>query len=82
MHPNWRAPGVTARVAKMIDQKQSTRRRPAMEDDTVLDEARLRQQALGVTLRRIFDEIVNEPVPEEFLEILRQADERARGPGE
>ena len=40
-----------------------------------LDEARLRQQAIGVKLRQMFDEIVNEPVPEEFLEILRRADE-------
>jgi hypothetical protein len=39
-----------------------------------LDEARLRQQAIGVKLRQLFDEVVNEPVPEEFLEILRQAD--------
>ena len=82
MHPNWRAPGVTARVVKMIDQKQTARRRPPKEDDTILDEARLRQQALGVTLRRIFDEIVNEPVPEEFLDLLRRADERVRGPVE
>jgi hypothetical protein len=41
-----------------------------------LDEARLRQQAIGVKLRQMFDEIVNEPVPDEFLEILRRADKR------
>lgn len=39
-----------------------------------LDEARLRQRAIGVKLRQIFDEVVNEPVPDEFLEILRKAD--------
>lgn len=39
-----------------------------------LEEARLRQQALGAKLRQMFDEIVNEPVPEDFLEILRRAD--------
>jgi hypothetical protein len=39
-----------------------------------LDEARLRQQAIGVKLRQMFDEVVNEPVPDEFLEILRRAD--------
>ncbi|HUZ13449.1 MAG TPA: NepR family anti-sigma factor [Caulobacteraceae bacterium] len=38
------------------------------------DEARLRQQAIGVKLRQMFDEVVNEPVPDEFLEILRRAD--------
>ena len=41
------------------------------------DEARLRQQAIGVKLRQIFDEVVSEPVPDEFLEILRRADERS-----
>ncbi len=39
-----------------------------------LDEARLRQQAIGVKLRQMFDEVVNEAVPDEFLEILRRAD--------
>lgn len=42
-----------------------------------LDEARLRQQAIGVKLRQMFDEIVNEPVPDEFLDILRRADRTA-----
>ena len=37
-----------------------------------LDEARLRQQAIGVRLRQMFDEVVNEDVPDEFLEILRR----------
>jgi len=41
-----------------------------------LDEARLRQQAIGVKLRQMFDEVVNEAVPDEFLEILKRADER------
>jgi urease accessory protein UreF len=39
-----------------------------------LDEARLRQQAIGARLRQIFEEVVSEPVPDEFLEILRKAD--------
>ncbi|MDR3513119.1 MAG: NepR family anti-sigma factor [Caulobacteraceae bacterium] len=42
-----------------------------------LDEARLRQQAIGQKLRQMFDEVVNEPVPRDFLEILRRADEGA-----
>lgn len=44
-----------------------------------LEEARLRQQAIGVKLRHMFDEVVNEPVPDEFLDILRRADERLKG---
>lgn len=42
--------------------------------DRGLEEVRLRQQAIGVKLRHMFDEVVNEPVPDEFLEILRRAD--------
>lgn len=47
-----------------------------------LEEARLRQQAIGVKLRHMFDEIVNEPVPDEFLDILRRADKRTAGEGD
>ena len=43
-------------------------------------EARLRQQAIGVRLRQMFDEVVNEHVPDEFLAILQQADDRRPGP--
>jgi hypothetical protein len=39
-----------------------------------LDDARLRQQAIGVQLRQMFDDVVKEPVPSEFLDILRKAD--------
>ncbi len=41
-----------------------------------LEEARLRQQAIGVKLRQMFDAVINEPVPDEFLEILRRGDQR------
>ena len=47
--------------------------------DHALDEARLRQQAIGVKLRQMFDEVVSEPVPDEFLDILRRADTRSEG---
>ena len=63
---------------RMIDQparKSSRVRSPS------LDEARLRQQAIGVKLRQMFDQVVNEPVPDEFLQILRRADGRRAGDG-
>lgn len=61
----------------MIDQ---TDRRPrAAPADASLNEARLRQQAIGVKLRQMFDEVVNEPVPDEFLDILRRADSKLGG---
>ena len=56
----------------MIEQSPPRRR-----GATALDEARLRQQAIGVKLRQMFDQVVNEPVPEEFLDILRRADQRS-----
>jgi hypothetical protein len=62
----------------MIEHK-SVRRQRAKSPS--LDEARLRQQALGVKLRQMFDEIVSEPVPDEFLQILRRADEDRSGEG-
>lgn len=58
---------------RMIEQRPIPERRQA---SAALDEARLRQQAIGVRLRQMFDEVVNEDVPAEFLEILRRADER------
>ncbi len=39
-----------------------------------LGEAKLSQQAIGARLRQLFDEVVRDPVPDEFLEILRRAD--------
>ena len=49
--------------------------------EPTLDEARLRQQAIGVKLRHMFDEIVNEPVPQDFLDILRRADDKGGAGG-
>ena len=65
----------------MIDQSHSSRKGPdpTQEDDAGLEEARLRQQAIGVKLRHMFDQVVNEPVPDDFLDILRKADKKAEG---
>jgi hypothetical protein len=62
----------------MIEQRPIEERRKA---SAALDEARLRQQAIGVRLRQMFDEVVNEEVPDEFLEILRRADIRSAEKG-
>jgi hypothetical protein len=62
----------------MIEQRPSPERRRA---SAALDEARLRQQAIGVRLRQMFDEVVNEDVPDEFLDILRRADSRSSEKG-
>jgi hypothetical protein len=59
-----------------MDGKSSpTNRRKPRESN--VEEARLRQQALGVKLRQMFEDVVNEPVPDDFLDILRKADNRS-----
>jgi hypothetical protein len=61
----------------MADKPSPTNRRKPRESN--VEEARLRQQALGVKLRQMFEDVVNEPVPDDFLDILRKADNRGIG---
>ena len=61
----------------MNDKAERKDRRRSSESN--VEEARLRQQAIGVKLRQMFDDVVNEPVPDDFLDILRQADNRNAG---
>ncbi|WP_414693887.1 NepR family anti-sigma factor [Phenylobacterium sp.] len=65
-------------ASNMIEQRPPGERR---KSSAALDEARLRQQAIGVRLRQMFDQVVNEDVPDEFLDILRKADSRASEKG-
>jgi hypothetical protein len=37
--------------------------------------ARTRQRAIGRELRRIYDNVTREPVPDEFLDLLRKIDD-------
>lgn len=67
-----------AAVISMTDNSNPPGKSPP-KGGASLEEARLRQQAIGVKLRHMFDEIVNEQVPDEFLDILRRADERSSG---
>jgi hypothetical protein len=39
-------------------------------------ELQARQRAIGVELKRIFDGVTKEPVPQEFLELLQQIDRK------
>ena len=63
------------RDAESMIEQQPNPDRP--RNSAAMDEARLRQQAIGVRLRQMFDDVVNEPVPDEFLDILRKADKRS-----
>ena len=40
--------------------------------------ARARQRAIGRELRRMYDEVTQEPVPKEFLELLRTIDAKEK----
>ena len=72
-----------AQTDRMIeeDTPSDAGRNQVDQTPTSLEEARLRQQAIGAKLRHLFDQVVNEPVPDEFLEILRRADERSSDGG-
>jgi hypothetical protein len=70
-----RGPAPRERGAQSMIEQQPNPDRP--RNSAALDEARLRQQAIGVRLRQMFDDVVNEPVPDEFLDILRKADKRS-----
>jgi hypothetical protein len=42
--------------------------------------ARARQQAIGRELRRIYDKVIQEPIPDEFLELLKKMDIEDKDP--
>jgi hypothetical protein len=44
--------------------------------------ARARQQAISKELRRIYDQVVQEPVPDEFMELVRKLDSTEKIPPE
>jgi hypothetical protein len=41
--------------------------------------ARARQRAIGRELRRMFDDVVQEPIPTDFIDLLRQIDDQTKG---
>ncbi len=40
---------------------------------------RARQRAIGRELRRMYDDVAQEPVPDDFMDLLRQIDENNDG---
>jgi hypothetical protein len=40
---------------------------------------RARQRAIGRELRRMYDDVAQEPVPDEFLELLQKIDQPSEG---
>lgn len=43
-------------------------------------ERKRRQAKIGQKLRQLYDDVANEPVPDDFLKLLEQADQRRKTP--
>ena len=57
-----------------------TRGSPSGDRDKIAA-VRARQRAIGRELRRLYDEVVQEPVPEDFVDLLRQVDSASEKSG-
>jgi hypothetical protein len=66
-------------VSNLQDHAVSKEKSPSNEKTRA---ARARQQVIGRELRRIFDTVVQEPVPDEFLDLLKKMDAAADDPSE
>jgi hypothetical protein len=51
--------------------------RATQSDRDKVSAVRARQRAIGRELRRMYDDVVQESVPDEFLDLLRKIDEAA-----
>ena len=65
---------------RAADEGSPPRRRPKGKTDSSMKNSstdhHARQDVIGAGLKRIFDEIVEEPIPPEFLELLDQIDRK------
>jgi len=60
---------------------KQTRAEPAnIDDDTQIDEHI--QRRIGAKLRSYYDELLSEPIPEKFIELLVKLDEKERKDGQ
>ena len=69
-----RSEGVAARGENLDVKKEPSER------DKIIG-ARARQRAIGRELRRMYDDVVQEPIPDEFLDILKKIDDVERSKG-
>jgi hypothetical protein len=65
---HWNGPTVRDRAGNLDVKKEQTER------DKIIG-ARARQRAIGRELRRMYDDVVQEPIPDDFLELLKKIDE-------
>ncbi len=69
--------GTTARTVselQKVEQDQSV-----MPDKAQLQTARERQRVIGRELRRMYNDVVNEPIPDDFYELLQKIDNSETG---
>ena len=59
-----------------LPSKRRVRKNVAPE---IVSEIRTRQRAIGAELRRLFDDVAREPVPQEFRELMTQIDRMHEG---
>jgi hypothetical protein len=69
---DWNGPSLRARGGDFDLKKEQNER------DRIIA-ARARQRAIGRELRRMYDDVVQEPIPDEFLQILRKIDDARQG---
>ena len=68
----WDGPAVRREGGKLDVKKEQ----PDKEKTVA---ARARQRAIGRELRRMYDDVAQEPVPDDFMDLLRQIDEASDG---
>ena len=70
--------GVTAAEAKAVgDDEAVTDQQDTTESEIRLDDAA--QAAIGRQLRTVYSEIVQQPVPDQFLQLLDELERKERG---
>ena len=57
---------------------RSRRARRSDMTPEIASEVQARRRAIGAELRRIFDNVANEPVPEEFCALMNQIDRKLK----
>ena len=59
----------------MTSENKKKQIRPSAKSNAELPDNPLKDQ-IGRSLRRLYDDVVNEPVPDEFLALLAKADQQ------
>lgn len=63
------------------DEKNASSDGKRTGEQSKISDIRTRQRAIGRELRRMYDEVAREPIPEDFIELLRQLDAKDSDPG-